>query len=63
MCEKLFKNSIPFYSVRNEYICNYNWGRAITLNISYKTNTIYQPIKLGISNYEDLMDKVNPYIT
>ena len=62
MCEKVFKNNIPLYSLTNEYLCEYNFGTAITLGISYKTNTIYQPIKLGISNYKDLIDKVNPFI-
>ena len=55
MCEKLFKNNIPFYSSRNEYISEYNFTTDTTLNISYKTNTIHQPIK-------DLMYKINPFI-
>ena len=62
MCEKLFKNSIPFYRTGNEYITEYNFGTDATLSTSFKTNKIYQPIKLGISNYKDLMDKVNPFI-
>ena len=32
------------------------------LNIVYKTNTIKHPLELGINNFKDLMDKVNPFI-
>ena len=60
--KNFFKNNRPFYSLRNEYISEYNFTKDATLNISYKTNTIHQPIKLRISNYKDLMDKINPFI-
>ena len=57
MCEKLFKNNIPFYRKKDEYTNKFNWeidNTIVTIfHISYKTNTIYQPIKLGISNYKD----------
>ena len=60
--KNLFKNKIPFYSLRKECINRYEFSTNSTLNIVYKTNTIEDPIELGISNFEDLMDKVNPFI-
>ena len=59
--KNLFKHKFPFYSLRKECINRYGF-RNSELNIDYKTNTINHPIELGINNYKDLMDKVNPFI-
>ena len=60
--KNLFKHKIPFYSLREENINIYEFSARSRLNIVYKTNTIKHPIKLGISNFKDLIDKVNPFI-
>ena len=60
--KNLFKHKIPFYSLREENINIYEFIARSRLNIVYKTNTIKHPIKLGISNFKDLIDKVNPFI-
>ena len=60
--KNLFKHKIPFYSLREENINIYEFSTKSQLNIVYKTNTIKHPIELGISNFKDLMDKVNPFI-
>ena len=60
--KNLFKHKIPFYSLREENINIYQFSTKSCLNIVYKTNTIKHPIELGISNFKDLMDKVNPFI-
>ena len=60
--KNLFKHKIPFYSLREENINIYEFNTKSCLKIVYKTNTIKHPIELGISNFKDLMDKVNPFI-
>ena len=61
--KNLFKHKIPFYSLKKECIKRYEFSTISGgLNIVYKTNTIKHPIELGISNFKDLMDKVNPFI-
>ena len=60
--KNLFKHKIPFYSLREENINRYEFSTNSRLHIVYKTNTIKHPIELGISNFKDLMDKVNPFI-
>ena len=62
MSEKLFKNKIPFYSIGEELMWERNDTKIKSLWASYKTNTIHQPIRVSISNYEDLMDKIKPFI-
>ena len=69
MREELFKNKIPFYSIMDELITNYfhkiydtGYDTGNVLYASYRTNSIHEPIKLGISNYKDLMVKVNPLL-
>ena len=60
--KNLFKHKIPFYSIGEEYINRNGFSTNFGLNIVYKTNTIKHPLELGISNFKDLMDKVNPFI-
>ena len=60
--KNLFKHKITFYSLREENINRYEFSTNSGLNVIYKTNTIKHPIELGISNFKDLMDKVNPFI-
>ena len=60
--KNLFKHKIPFYSLREENINRYQFSTSSGLNIVYKTNTIKHPLELGINNFKDLMDKVNPFI-
>ena len=58
--KNLFKHKIPFYPLGKERIDRFDTDTI--LNIVYKTNTIKHSIELGINNFEDLMDKVNPFI-
>ena len=62
ICKKLFKNNVPFHLHSKEYFGEHKTCEATAIWASYETNMIHEPIKLGISNYKDLMNKVKPLI-
>ena len=59
--EKILKHNICFTS-SEENVSTFISTRNFDISIVYKSNTIYDVKSLGIKNFKDLMDKIEPFL-
>ena len=58
--EKLFKHKILFTPPRE--ICNYREGRKVKFSGTYKSNTIYNHKKIGVTDMDELLTQIKPFL-
>ena len=59
--EKNLKHNI-FFTPFEEHVTNFICTRNFYISIVCKSNTIYDVKSLGIKNFKDLMDKIEPFL-
>ena len=58
--EKLFKHKIFFTPPRE--ICNYMEGGKVKFSGTYKSNTIYNHKKIGVTDMDELLTQIKPFL-
>ena len=59
--EKILKHNI-FFTPFKEHVTNFINTRNFDISTVYKSNKIYDVKSLGIKNFKDLMDKMEPFL-